>query len=109
MVLGAKAGIDSHLLYEVLHASTARSTTLERVGPNHFLPRNFTPGSALSTIIKDLECITSTADALGVRVLLPRAAMQCFEEAARLGHGEKDLSAVILPMEDFAKVRVGRG
>lgn len=109
MVLGTKAGIDCYLLYQVLHASTARSTTLERVVPNHFLARNFTAASALTTIIKDLECISATAKELGVRLLLPNIAQQCFIEAAALGHGDKDLSAVILPMEEIAGIKVGRG
>ena len=38
-----KLGIEPALLYEVLHASSARSNTLERVVPNHFLPGNYVP------------------------------------------------------------------
>jgi len=107
MVFGTKAGIDPRRLYEVLTASTANSTTLQRVLPNHFLPRNFEPASALTTIIKDLECVLSTAKALDVRMLLPAIAQQCYIEAAGLGHGAKDLSAVILPMESIAGIKVG--
>ena len=108
MVLGAKLGLPGEQLYQVLRASSARSTTLERVVPNHFLPRRFEPASALSMIIKDLECVTSTAKAAGVRLLLPTVAQQMFVEAEALGHGDKDLAAVILPMETIAGVRVGR-
>jgi 3-hydroxyisobutyrate dehydrogenase-like beta-hydroxyacid dehydrogenase len=107
MVFGTKAGIDPRRLYDVLTASTANSTTLQRVVPNHFLPRNFEPASALTTIIKDLECVLSTARALGVRMLLPASAQQCYIEAAGLGHGAKDLSAVILQMESIAGIQVG--
>jgi len=107
MVLGVKAGIEPRRLYEVLHASSARSTTLDRVVPNHFLPRSFEPGSPLVNIIKDLECATATAKALGVRLLLPTVAQQCFVEAAGRGHGAEDLAAVILPMEEIAGVQVG--
>jgi 3-hydroxyisobutyrate dehydrogenase-like beta-hydroxyacid dehydrogenase len=107
MVLGAKAGIEPRRLYEVLRSSSARSNTLERVVPNHFLPRNFAATSALTTMIKDLECATATAKALGVRLLLPSVAQQCFVEAAGLGHGADDLAAVILPMEEIAGVKVG--
>jgi len=109
MVLGTKLGIDPPRLYEVLHASSARSTTLERVVPNHFLPGNYEPASALVMMIKDLECVMATAKAAGVRLLLPTLAQQCYIEAAGLGHGQKDLAAVILPMEAIAGVRVGRG
>ena len=58
-------------------------------------------------IIKDLECVAATARALGVRLLLPNVAQQCFIEAVGLGHGEKDLAAVVLPMEQIAGVTVG--
>ena len=108
MVLGTKLGIEPALLYEVLRSSSARSNTLERVVPNHFLPGNYEPASALAMMIKDLECVTSTAKSVGVRMLLPAVAQQCYVEAAGLGHGEKDLAAVILPMEEIAQVKVGR-
>jgi 3-hydroxyisobutyrate dehydrogenase-like beta-hydroxyacid dehydrogenase len=107
MVLGVKSGIDPRRLYDVLRVSSARGNTLERVLPNHFLPRNYVAASAVTTIIKDLECIGTTAKALGVRLLLPTIAQQCFVEAAGLGHGDKDLAAVILPMEEIAGIKIG--
>jgi 3-hydroxyisobutyrate dehydrogenase-like beta-hydroxyacid dehydrogenase len=107
MVLGVKSGIDPRRLYDVLRVSSARGNTLERVLPNHFLPRNYVAASAVTTIIKDLECIGVTAKALGVRLLLPTIAQQCFVEAAGLGHGDKDLAAVILPMEKIAGIKIG--
>jgi 3-hydroxyisobutyrate dehydrogenase-like beta-hydroxyacid dehydrogenase len=108
MVLGTRLGLDPTRLYEVLRASSARSNTLERVVPNHFLPGNYVPGSALSMMIKDLECVTATAKSVGVRMLLPSVAQQLYIEAEGLGHGAKDLAAVILPMEAIAGVRVAR-
>jgi 3-hydroxyisobutyrate dehydrogenase-like beta-hydroxyacid dehydrogenase len=41
MVLGAKCGVDSAALYEVMRNSSGYSRTLERVVPNHFLTRDF--------------------------------------------------------------------
>ena len=107
MVLGAKAGINPRRLYEVLRASSARSNTLERVVPNHFLPRDFEPRSALTTIIKDLDCANATAKLHGFALRLPEAARQCFLEAAAEGFGDKDLSAVILSLEKAAETKVG--
>jgi len=51
---------------------------------------------------------TATAKPVGVRMLLPSLAQQCYIEAEGLGHGAKDLSAVILPMEAIAGVEVAR-
>ena len=107
MVLGTKAGIDPRKLFEVLAGSSARSNTLERMVPRFVLPRKFEPDSTIESIIKDLECAISTGKALGVRLLLANVAQQCYVEAAGLGHAQKDVSAVILPMEKVANVQVG--
>ncbi|HEV2673772.1 MAG TPA: NAD(P)-dependent oxidoreductase [Aliidongia sp.] len=106
MVLGVKAGIDAHRLYEVLSASSASSRSLERVVPHHFLKRNFEPAVMMATVVKDLECAVDTGRKLGVRLLLPNVALQCFVEAAGLGHSG-DIASVILPMEAIAGVKVG--
>jgi 3-hydroxyisobutyrate dehydrogenase-like beta-hydroxyacid dehydrogenase len=107
MVLGVKAGVDAARLYEVLRSSTAYSRTLERVVPNHFLNRNFKAASNVTTVMKDLDCALLTARRLGVRLLLPAVALQCYVDAAGRGHAEDDIAAVILPMEEIAGVQVG--
>ncbi len=107
MVLGAKAGIDSHRLYDALRASSARSNTLERVVPKHFLPRNFTAAASMVTIMKDLACGIELGRELGVDLSLAQAAMRRYVEAFEQGHAEKDIAAVILPIEAAAGVKVG--
>ena len=107
MVLGVKAGIDAERLYDVLRSSSAYSRSLERVVPNHFLNRNYKAASNITTVMKDLDCALATARKLGVRLLLPAVALQCFVEAAARGHTDDDIAAVILPMEEIAGVKVG--
>jgi 3-hydroxyisobutyrate dehydrogenase-like beta-hydroxyacid dehydrogenase len=102
MVFGVKSGIAPERLYEVLRNSTARSTTLERLVPNHVLPRNFEPGSALDMIVKDLDCATGAARELGMELRLPALARDCFAEASAQGLGARDLSAVLLAIEKAA-------
>jgi 3-hydroxyisobutyrate dehydrogenase-like beta-hydroxyacid dehydrogenase len=107
MVLGAKAGIAPQRLFDVLRVSSARSHTLERIVGDIFLPRKFGGGdTTLASMIKDLECAIATAKTLGVRLLLPAVAQQCYIEAAGLGHDEKHPAAVILPMEAIAGTTV---
>jgi 3-hydroxyisobutyrate dehydrogenase-like beta-hydroxyacid dehydrogenase len=60
----------------------------------------------MSTVLKDLECAIDTGRKLGVRLLLPTVALQCFVDAAGRGH-TGDIASVILPMEEIAGVRVG--
>jgi 3-hydroxyisobutyrate dehydrogenase-like beta-hydroxyacid dehydrogenase len=107
MVLGVKAGIDADRLYEVLRSSSAYSRSLERVVPNHFLKRNFKAASNVTTVMKDLDCALVTARRLGVRLLLPAVALQCYVDAAGRGHADDDIASVILPMEEIAGVQVG--
>jgi len=106
MVLGTKLGLDPQQLYEVLKASTGQSNALERAVPNFILPRKFDPAYSVEGIIKDLECAIQTAKAKGVRFLLPTIAQQLYEEARGLGHGQKDVAAVVLGMEAIAGVMV---
>lgn len=107
MVLGVKAGIDPHALYEVMRNSSANSQTLNRVVPNHFLKRDFKAAATVEMIMKDLQAAISLARAEGVRLLLPNVAMQCFVDTAGRGHKQDDIASVILPMEEIAGVKVG--
>jgi 3-hydroxyisobutyrate dehydrogenase-like beta-hydroxyacid dehydrogenase len=104
LVLAVKSGINPNRLYEVLRASSARSNTLERVFPNHFLPRNFEAAASITTITKDLNCAIEAADALGIRLRLPAVALQCYQDAMARGLADQDIAAVILPMEETAGI-----
>ncbi|MBM3523674.1 MAG: NAD(P)-dependent oxidoreductase, partial [Alphaproteobacteria bacterium] len=106
MVLGTKAGIAPDRLYEALRTSSARSNTLERVVPKHFLPRNFKAAATIDTVIKDLGCGLTLGKALGVDLALGEAAMRRLETARAAGHADKDIAAVILPIEQAAGVTV---
>jgi 3-hydroxyisobutyrate dehydrogenase-like beta-hydroxyacid dehydrogenase len=107
MVLGAKCGVDAAALYEVLRNSSACSRTLERVVPNHFLPRNFKATATIETIMKDLQAAIDLSVEEGIRLRLPEAAMLWFDAAVEQGHLGDDIASVILPMERIAGVRVG--
>ncbi len=106
MVLGTKLGLDPQRLYEVLKVSSGQSNSLERAVPNYILPRKFDAAYAVEGIIKDLEAAIQTAKEYGVRLLLPTIAQQMYQEARGLGHGQKDVTAVVLPMEAIAGVEV---
>lgn len=106
MVLGAKLGLDPQRLFEVLKSSSGQSNSLERAVPNFILPGKFDAAFAMTGIVKDLECAILTAKKHGVRLLLPNVAQQLYVEACALGHANKDVAAVVLPMEAIAGVAV---
>jgi 3-hydroxyisobutyrate dehydrogenase-like beta-hydroxyacid dehydrogenase len=107
MVLGAKCGVDSTALYEVMRNSSGYSRTLERVVPNHFLPRDFKARATIEMIMKDLQAAIDLSVEAGVNLKLPEAAMRWFDAAVEQGHVADDIASVILPMEKIAGVRVG--
>ncbi len=106
MVLGAKLGLDPLRLFEVLRVSSGQSNSLERAVPNFILPGRFDAAYTVTGIIKDLECAIRTAKQYGVRLMLPNVAQQLYVEASGLGHADKDVCAVVLPMEAVAGVAV---
>ncbi len=107
MVLGVKSGIDARALYDVLRNSSACSRTLERVVPNHFLPRNFEAAATVETILKDLDCALELGRHHGVPLTIPEVAHACFAETVRLGRGGDDIASVIQQIEEAAGIRVG--
>lgn len=107
MVLGVKAGIEPRALYEVLRSSSARSNTLERVVPGHFLPRDFRAAATVDMIMKDLQCALEVARTMGMSLTLPSVALERFADAVAAGHAQDDIASVILPIESKAGVTVG--
>ena len=108
MVLGTKLGLDPQRLFEVLTTSSGQCRALDLAVPEAILPRNFEAVFTVDGIIKDLECAIRTAKENGVRLLLPAVAQQIYQEARGLGHGDKHMAAVILPMEKIAGIEVGK-
>lgn len=107
MVLGTRLGLDAKTLFAALQVSSGQCRALDRSVPEAILPRNFAAAFTVEGIIKDLDCALHAADDSGVRLLLPALARQLYQEARALGHGDKHLSAVILPLEAIAGVEVG--
>ena len=106
MVLGTRLGLNPETLFSALQASSGQCRALDRSVPEAILPRDFSAAFTVDGIIKDLDCALLAADSSGVRLLLPMLARQMYQEARALGHGDKHLSSVILPMEAVAGVEV---
>ena len=107
MVLGTRLGLDPRTLFEALQLSSGQCRALDRAVPEAILPRRFDAAFTVDGIIKDIDCALRMADDHGVRLLLPALARQMYQETRALGHGDKHVAAVILPMEGIAGVEVG--
>lgn len=106
LVLGKKAGMNPDDLFKVMMNSSAQSNTLERVYAGFVASRDFSAKFAMPGIAKDLDCGLAAAKALGCRTLFAPIARELYGEAIGLGHGDKDVAAVILPIEAIAGVEV---
>jgi 3-hydroxyisobutyrate dehydrogenase-like beta-hydroxyacid dehydrogenase len=105
MVLGAKAGIDPQVLYDLMIVSTADNWSLRQY-PHTVFKGNFAPGFKISLAYKDIGLALGLGDECGVPLPVAKAVRDDLAEAIAGGLGDKGVDAVILPLEDAVDVRV---
>lgn len=105
MVLGTKAGADPHVILDVLKTSFGGSAMLSRNGPM-ILDRNFSGGTTINLILKDLGLIDELGGEIGVRTLLGAVAKQEFREGKALGMGDDDMAGLVRVFERESGVEV---
>ena len=105
MVLGAKAGADPRVLYDVIKTSFGSSTMFNRLVPLQ-IERRFDEGAPIRIMLKDLELIADMGRDLNVRLLLASEAREVYREAVALGFGHEDIAALVKPLERIAGAEV---
>lgn len=107
MVLGAKAGIDPQVLYDLMTVSTADNWSLRQY-PRTVFRGDFAPGFRISLAHKDIGLALALGEEFGVPLPVARAVEADLASAMAAGLGDKGVDAVILPLEERAgtKVRV---
>jgi len=105
MVLGTKAGADPAVMLDVLRTSFGGSAMLGRNVPM-MLERNFTAGTSVNVVLKDLGLIDGLSNELNVRTLLGSIAGQVFREGRALGLGDDDMAGLVRVLEREADVEV---
>ena len=104
-VLGVKAGIDPQILYDLLTVSTANNWSLQQYSRTVF-KGNFAPGFKVALAHKDINLAVGLAEEHGLPVRLARAVRQDLAETVEAGRGDQGVDAVILALEEAAKIRV---
>ncbi len=106
MVTGMKAGLDPHLMLDVINAGTGRNTMTEDKVARAILPGTFDLGFTAGLLLKDVNLFLAERDTLGV----PTEVIATVAKALQLTVDElgpdADVSAVILPIEKRAGVKV---
>jgi 2-hydroxy-3-oxopropionate reductase len=105
LVLGAKAGVDPALMVEAIGAGLARCGVLEVRAPT-VLAGNFDPGFMIRLHLKDLRLALEAGHALGVPLPVTAIVREMYNALQVAGKGDRDHSAIILLLEDLAKVHV---
>ena len=104
MVLGMKAGLDPHMMADVISES-AGSSRMFQVRAPMMADGDYTNVSmALSLWRKDIETIAAFAADLHCPVPLFTTAAQPYYAALAQGHGDQDTAAVCAVLEDAARV-----
>jgi 3-hydroxyisobutyrate dehydrogenase-like beta-hydroxyacid dehydrogenase len=96
LALGARVGLDSRTLLEVIGSGAADSYIVKyKLGKA--LERDFEPGGSVDVAVKDLELAVELAREAAVPMLLPPLALQAFSYARQAGLGQQD-TAVLLTL-----------
>ena len=104
--MGAKAGLDPRMMYDVVRVSTGASFALEHRVPR-MLSGDFQPGGTVDISYKDQELETGFAKELGVPLLLANVSQQIYQMARAAGYAKEDGAAVIKLYEKMTDTQLG--
>ncbi|MBP0446561.1 NAD(P)-dependent oxidoreductase [Roseomonas sp. SSH11] len=107
LVFGAKAGIDTRVMIDVLNASSGRSYATEHRVPNAVLDRSFPTVFTTELMYKDVKLCLDEAEKLGMPMWIGPATRQFLAFAMSQGSGPEDLVSVIKHYERWAQVEAG--
>jgi 3-hydroxyisobutyrate dehydrogenase-like beta-hydroxyacid dehydrogenase len=107
VVCGVKAGLDPHVMIDVINASSGRNTASEDKFPRAILPRSFDMGFAMALMTKDVKLCMDEAEAQGVPMWIGQAVKQVWQYGLAHGSQEQDFTEIIRHMEAWSNVTVG--
>ena len=107
MVVGAKAGLDPEVMYNVLNRSGGKSAVITLTLPR-IMDRNFTPGFHLTHALKDSEQMMELGRETGVPLLYTGMTTAMYHWAIAAGRGHEDHGALVRVWEDLMGVQIGK-
>ncbi|MBV1698194.1 MAG: NAD(P)-dependent oxidoreductase [Hyphomicrobiales bacterium] len=106
MVTGMKAGLDPRLMLDVVNAGTGRNTMTEDKVARAILPGTFDLGFTAGLLLKDVNLFLAERDTLGVPTEVIATVAKALQRTVDELGSDADVSAVILPIEKRAGVKV---
>ncbi|MBX7431466.1 NAD(P)-dependent oxidoreductase [Mycobacterium sp. Y57] len=107
MVMGVKAGLDPHVMLDVLNAGSGATHASRDKFPKAVLPRTFDYGFATALMVKDVRLYLDEARALGLPIQLAEVVAEMWERTLSDEGSESDFTAIVKPLERAADVTVG--
>jgi 3-hydroxyisobutyrate dehydrogenase-like beta-hydroxyacid dehydrogenase len=106
MVMGVKAGLDPRIMLDVINAGTGRNTATEDKFGRAVLTRKFNLGFTAGLMTKDVKLFLAEGRELGVPTHVIEAVAQQFDLTCTEFGADKDITAVVQPVENRAGVKV---
>jgi 3-hydroxyisobutyrate dehydrogenase-like beta-hydroxyacid dehydrogenase len=107
MVLGAKAGLNSAVMLEILNVSSGRNSATAELFPRSIITRKFNEGFAMKLAYKDVKLCNALGRDLGVPMWVGSCVEQLFACAASDDDGEHDFTRVAELYERWAGIVLG--
>lgn len=105
LVLAAKAGADPKKVFEAVRGGFAGSAVLEEKAPMMF-SRNFKAGGPIYINLKDIINVMTTADELGVPLVLTPQLKEIMISLKATGHINDDHSSIVQFYENISGITV---
>ncbi len=105
LAIAAKGGIDASTFMKIVLTGNASSKTAE-IKADKIKNRDFSVQFSLDLMLKDLKLSSDLADKIGVSSPMLGAAKSLFQVGQAEGHGEYDLSALMLVYERWIGKRI---
>ncbi len=105
VVLGQKAGLDPHIMIDIVNASSGRSTASEQKFPQSILPRTFDYGFSMGLMSKDVNLCLSEAEAMNFPMFIGKAVQQMWLHGVAQGGPDEDFTNLFRYIEAFADAK----
>jgi 3-hydroxyisobutyrate dehydrogenase-like beta-hydroxyacid dehydrogenase len=106
LVLGAKLGLNTAVMQEVIQSSSGRSFITENKLPGFIMKRRFDGGFQVDLAYKDLGLSVESAKEIKMPIPMGSTAVQVFETARARGFGKEDISSLVKIWEELMGIEV---
>lgn len=100
LVMGAKAGLSSDAMLQVVNNGSGRNFATMSVFPKSVVPGTFDFGAPIEMLVKDVDLAIEQGEALGVPMWVCQAARLVLKHAVFAGRAQHDISRIVQIVED---------